>query len=192
RKSSFNDASEIMDEIARLVPKWKGVKHSRLQSGGLQWPVPSEDSEGTTILHVGGAMRGKARFRPVEWHVSDETGFPYVLITGRKREQYHTGTMTSRSPVISRITEGPYLEMNVHDMQRENLKEGDTVELESTSGKITCRVKSGGDLPPGVTFTTFHFASMPVNILTPATLDPIMKTPAYKDTRVRISPLRSP
>ena len=188
----FNDASEIMDEIARLVPKWKGVKHSRLQSGGLQWPVPSEDSEGTTILHVGGAMRGKARFRPVEWHVSDETGFPYVLITGRKREQYHTGTMTSRSPVISRITEGPYLEMNVHDMQRENLKEGDTVELESTSGKITCRVKSGGDLPPGVTFTTFHFASMPVNILTPATLDPIMKTPAYKDTRVRISPLRSP
>ena len=182
----FDNSGEIMDEIAELVPAWKGVSHSRLQSGGLQWPVPSKDSLGTPTLHVGEAKRGRARFRALSWNRKEDTSYPYILITGRKREHYHTATMTSRSSVISRISAGPYLEMNVEDMDREGLGDGDLVQVESSTGRIDCRVKHSDDLPPGVTFTTFHFPDLPANVLTPTILDPITKTPAYKDTRIRI------
>lgn len=182
----FRDTSEIMGEIAKLVPAWKGVSHSRLQEKGMKWPVPSEESTGTEILHVGHAARGKARFRPLKWNSPPDNGFPYVMITGRKREQYHTATMTSRSEVISKITSGPFLEMNSSDMEKENVKDREIVEIESSNGKIKARVISSDDLPPGVTFTTFHFPELPANVLTLDILDPLTKTPAYKDTRIRI------
>ncbi len=182
----FDTSGGIMDEISELVPSWRGVSHERLEKGGLKWPVESPESEGTEILHVDHAIRGKARFRPLSWNRTVDNSYPYVMITGRKREQYHTATMTSRSSVIGKITEGPYLEMSPDDMIKEKLSDGDSVELESTTGKLTCRVRANDDLPPGVTFTTFHFSELPANLLTPDTLDPLMKTPAYKDTRVKI------
>lgn len=185
----FKSTSDIMKEISVLVPTWKGVSHDRLQSGGLQWPVYSEDSGDTKILHVDHAMRGKGRFRPLSWNKIVDMNYPYVMITGRKREQYHTATMTSRSKVISEITEGPYLEMSAQDMKKENLEDGDTVEVKSSTGTITCRVKSSDDLSSGVTFTTFHFADLKANVLTPTVLDPLTKTPAYKDTRIKVRKL---
>ncbi len=182
----FDSTGDIMEEISVLVPSWRGVKHDRLQEGGLQWPVPASDSAGTSILHVGNASRGKARFRPLDWTRKDDLSYPYVMITGRKREQYHTATMTSRSPVISRITAGPYLEMNPEDMKREKIQEGETVEVISGTGSIKARVRSDPALMTGVTFTTFHFPELPANVLTPTVLDPLTKTPAYKDTRIKV------
>lgn len=188
----FADPSGIMDEITKLVPTWKGISHSRLQNGGMQWPVPSEDSHGTTILHAEHAIRGKARLRPLAWNRGEEDKeYPYVLITGRKREQYHTGTMTARSSIISKITQGPYLEMSPEDMKEEGIEEGNLAEAESSSGRITCRIRSSDNLPRGVTFTTFHFREIPANVLTPDVLDPFTKTPAYKDTRIRVRKIQT-
>lgn len=131
-------------------------------------------------------MRGKARFRPVSWHDLRVDRYPYVLITGRYREQYHTATMSSRSPVITRLTEGPVVEMNRDDMKRENVNENDMIEVFSKAGSIKARARSNENLQPGVMFTTFHFSELPANILTASEFDAITKTPAYKDTRVRI------
>lgn len=182
----FRNTSDIMSEISVLAPTWKGINHSRLEDKGLQWPVPSAESEGTEILHVNGAIRGKARFRPLGWEKTDDLSYPYVLITGRKREQYHTATMTSRSKVISEITQGPYIEMNSTDMEKEGLKDGDEVDAVSMTGKISARVIASDTLPEGVTFTTFHYTELRANILTPSILDPLTKTPAYKDTRIKV------
>lgn len=182
----FKNTGEIMTEISQLVPKWKGISHTRLEKAGLPWPVPSLESEGTEILHVNGASRGKARFRPLGWERTEDMRYPYVLITGRKREQYHTATMTSRSRVISEITQGPYIEMNPQDMNREGVRDDEPVEVVSETGKITARVISSNNLPEGVTFTTFHYTELRANVLTPSVLDPLTKTPAYKDTRIKI------
>jgi formate dehydrogenase major subunit len=109
-----------------------------------------------------------------------------LLITGRLREQYHTATMTSRSMIIEDISPGPSVEMSPGDMKMENIKEGDVIELSSISGSLRSHVKSNINLQDGVMFTTFHFHDLPSNMLTFDILDPITKTPAYKDTRVKI------
>lgn len=186
---SYRNTSDIMNEISRLVPTWSGISHERLESGGLQWPVRDSSSDGTYILHADGIMRGKARFRPISWTDKRKDGYPYVLITGRRRELYHTSTMTSRSSVLNRIQTGAYLELNKGDMEKENLSENEYVLVESSTGSIRCHIRSNERIPSGVAFTTFHYRELDANALTPSDLDPITKTPAYKDTRIRIKKL---
>jgi len=182
----FRGVSDIDKERSTLVPSWAGLNMERLEFMGLQWPVPSLQSKGTEILHIDGALRGKARFRPITWADAEESEYPYVLITGRLREQYHTATMTSRSSVIADISPDPSVEMNPGDMQREGISENDMIELMSTSGLLRAHVRGNTNLQDGVMFTTFHFHDLPSNVLTTDILDPITKTPAYKDTRVKI------
>jgi len=187
----FKSVDDIDAERSSLVPSWAGISLGRLQDSSLQWPVTSKESMGTEILHVNGVMRGKARFRPLSWADIPIFDFPYVLITGRLREQYHTATMTSRSHVIQELSPGPYVEMNPLDMVKEGVLDGELINISSSNGFIRARVRSNGNLQSGVMFTTFHFGSLPANILTTSELDPLTKTPAYKDTRVRISKVTS-
>ena len=104
----------------------------------------------------------------------------------RGRMHYHTATMTSRSAIIRSIAKGPAVEMNRSDMAMEGLSEGEMVEVESPAGRLKAKVRSDEALPQGVMFTTFHYPGLRANLLTSSVLDPITKTPAYKDTRVRV------
>jgi formate dehydrogenase alpha subunit len=189
RPLGFESSGQILAEIAELVPAYGGVTPEALARGGVQWPVAAGSRDGTPILHVGSFLRGKGRFRALTWTDRDAVevkDYPYALLTGRQREQYHTGTMTRRSPVVSAITRGPEIEMNAEDMKREGLADGARVRLVSKQGSVVAGVHASPTLPRGVLFTTFHYAELPVNVLTPPTLDPQTRTPAYKDTRVRL------
>ncbi len=185
----YETSGQIMDEISDLLPSYAGITHERLESGGLQWPVPDKSHGGTAILHVHEFARGKGRFRPLEWKDRErhrDHDYPYILITGRQREQYHTGTMTRRSPVVNAVTKGPFIEMHAEDMEKEGIAEDERVRLISPQGSIEAKVRGSPILQRGVLFTTFHYAELPVNVLTPPTFDPVTKTPAYKDARVRV------
>ena len=186
---SFNSSAEIMDEIASLAPSYAGISHERLQNEVLQWPVKDKNSSGTRILHIGAFPRGKARFRIVGWKAKDvvtEAEYPYVLITGRLRQHYHTATMTSRSSVIEGVDPGAFVEMNPSDMKREHLVSGEEAKLVSKAGEITARIRGNDALQAGTMFTTFHYAQLAANVLTLRVYDPPTKTPAYKDTRVKV------
>lgn len=191
---NFSSSSAIMDEIASLVPSYAGIGHDRLLAGGLQWPVKDRESNGTKLLHTDTFIRGKGRFRIVGWREKDPSeyySYPYTLITGRQREHYHTATMTSRSEVITKLQKGGSFEMNPEDMEKQGLENGETVEIRSKTGTVKGRVVSSYDLPPGVMFTTFHYSDLGSNILTPEVYDPPTKTPAYKDTRVKVMKIKA-
>ncbi len=193
----FRNSSDIMRDMARVAPIFGGLTHERLErgGGGLQWPVPSESSPGTPILYAGGFPRGgRARFRVVGWRGFDVVMgrlYPYSLIIGRERAQYHTATMTSRSPILKVIWKGPIVEMNPEDMRTEGIEDGEVIKLVSPAGEVLARVRASNRVPRGgILFTTFHYPELLANDLVPAVLNPITKTPAYKDTRVRIEKVK--
>ena len=60
----WNSAAEIMDEIARLTPTFKGVSFKRLdEAGSLQWPVTDAAPDGTPTMHIGKFVRGQRQVR---------------------------------------------------------------------------------------------------------------------------------
>ncbi len=185
----YASPADIMEEIAALTPIYGGIRHSRLENGGLQWPCPTPDHPGTPILHVGKFSRGLGKFNPVEYVPPAETpdeAYPLILTTGRRLEHYHTGTMTRRVEGLNRLVPEERVEINAEDAARLGIRNGDWVIVESRRGQVKVRAAVGRRCKPGVVFMTFHFAEALGNVLTHAALDPVSKIPELKVAAVRV------
>ncbi len=187
---NYSHPSEIMDEIATLVPIYAGVSYDRLEyRWGLQWPVRSKDHLGTPYLHKDGNFaRGKGKFHLVHYRPpSDERNdeYPFYLVTGRHGFHWHVGSMTGKSPELSREYPKPYIVMNKSEAQELGIREGMRVRIESRRGRIHAIVKFGS-LSKHTAFMPMHFPEEPVNLLMPNTLDPYSKMPDLKVAAVKI------
>lgn len=188
---SYRHPSDIMDEIARLVPAYGGIRYPRLEQGGLQWPCPTTDHPGTTTLYTDLFSRpgGKAQFIALDQQESGETAdadYPLILITGRIREHYNNGSMTRRASGISKLVPEELVEINPADAEQLGIKQHDRVQVSSRRGTITVRAKITDRSQPGAVFMTFHHENALTNILTSGHRDPITGTPEYKVSAVRI------
>jgi len=177
---NYGSPAEIMDEIAGLTPSYGGISFARLEGKGICWPCPTADHPGTPVLHKGKFVRGLGKFNPVEHIPPDE-----VLSTGRRLFHYHTGTM-SRKGMIGEYYPEEYLEISPADAEKLGIDDGSKVKVTSRRGAIEIKAKITGIVPPGVVFTSFHFAESPVNKLTNPKLDPIAKIPEYKVCAVKV------
>jgi len=185
----YENASEIMDEIASVSPIYGGIAFDRIESVGLQWPCPDKDHPGTKYLHKGQFKRGKGKFHPVRFREPAELPneqFPLILSTGRQLYQYHTGTLSRKSPAIDQKSPTGYVEIHFKDAEKYGIEDGGMVEVETIRGKVTTKARVGTQVAKGWLFMPFHFAEGPANMLTNDALDPIAKIPEFKVCAARI------
>ena len=179
----FKSPSEIMDELASVAPPYAGISFDRLENEILTWPCTAKDQTGAKILHVGGFKIGKGQFAlskhaPPAEETSEE--YPLILSTGRNLFQYHTGTMTRRSPNLEREAPEPYVEINNEDARALGISEGDRVRVTTRRGSIAPVARVTDRILKGVLFIPFHYAEAAANMLTNPALDAAAKIPEYK------------
>lgn len=182
RSWNYRSAEEIHDEIRQLVPAYRGIDWKRAGEGGVQWPCPADDHPGTAVLHgdvfpIGRARMKGAHFRPPREEPDED--FPFILTTGRLLPQFHTGTMTRRSPGLDALA-GPAVEMSPGDAAQLGISDGDPVELSTRRGALTAPASLTDRLPRGTLFMAFHFAEAAVNLLTNPARDPQSGIPEFK------------
>ena len=189
-------AEEAWDELRGLSPLHGGMPYSRLEeSGGLQWPCPTEDHPGSLFLHgrlwdepVSGR---RAPFHAVEFvppvdTLTDE--FPIRLTTGRRLDSYNTGVQSGRYAAPRRI-EG-VVDISPEDGAALGVAEGDQVKVISRRGSLEAPVRFDRSLRPGLVFMAVHFPDeTDVNILTLDAWDPKSGTAEFKATAIRIEAL---
>ncbi|MEM2094879.1 MAG: molybdopterin dinucleotide binding domain-containing protein, partial [Candidatus Bathyarchaeia archaeon] len=188
-KESYSSTSDIMEEISKVTPIYGGVHHSRLKGQGIQWPCPNDSHPGTPFLHKDRFTRGKGLFTPVEYKPPAETPneeYPFILTTGRLLEQFHTGTMTRKSPGIESLAPECVVEINPEDAQNLGIRNGDKVTVTSRRGKLTASAEVTERSPKGMVFIPFHFSEAAANLLTNDALDPISKIPEFKVAAVKV------
>ena len=186
---SYSHPSEIMDEIASLAPMFAGVSFERLNNGGLQWPVPSQEHPGTETMHVGRFSRGLGKFNAVEHKPPAEqtdSDYPMILTTGRRREHYNCGSMTRRSSGIMWVWPEEGIEISPVDAGELGIEDGETVRVRSRRGEVKTKARVTDRSLRGVAFLSFHYRDVLTNLLTNAALDPMAKTPEYKACAIRI------
>lgn len=187
---AYADASEIMDEIARLTPTFKGVSFAKLDEvGSVQWPCNDERPLGTPIMHEGGFVRGEGRFMITQYVPTQERSnrnFPLLLTTGRILSQYNVGTQTRRTE-NSRWHGEDVLEIHPADAEDRGVRDGDLVAVQSRKGATTLRAEITDRVPPGVVYTTFHHPVTGANVVTTELSDWATNCPEYKVTAVQVS-----
>jgi len=189
---SYADTAEIMVEIASLVPSYAGIRHSRLDGSGLQWPVFDTEHPGTRYLYENDfpTPSGRAVFNVVN---QDDAGedvvddmYPLNLNSGRLLEHYHTGTMSRRSRGLDHMRPEGEVEVHPEDARRFSLDDGCMGRIATKHGSIEVKVIVTDRTPEGAIFYPFHFAEAPANRLTGSKMDQASDTPAFKRTAARI------
>ena len=93
--------------------------------------------------------------------------FPLVLNTGRVRDHWHTMTRTGKSARLSAHIAEPFAEVNAADALRFAVRDGALAPLRSAWGSMVVRVRTGGEVPPGMVFAPIHWngPSLPTRAL---------------------------
>jgi formate dehydrogenase major subunit len=192
----YDHPEQIMEEIARLTPTFRGVSYEKIERlGSVQWPCnENTDEAGTAIMHVGKFVRGKGKFFNTQYIASDEKvtqRFPLLLTTGRELSQYNVGAQTRRT-MNSVWHSEDRLEIHPHDAQERGVVEGDWVGIESRAGRTVLRAQVSARMQPGVVYTTFHFPESGANVITTDSSDWATNCPEYKVTAVQVVAVSQP
>lgn len=178
--------AELSDEAYECLPP-------------MQWPLSRRPSE--RRLFADGRFYtddGRANFVPVG---EDKTPLPsphhpYLLNSGRLRDQWHTMTRTAKSPRLLQHAEQPFVEIHPADARREGLRDGQLVTLRAHhGGEYVAPVTFSEAQQPGSLFVPIHWNERfshraKASALSSARTDPHSGQPAFKHATVALQPLR--
>ncbi len=187
---NYKHASEIMDEVAKLTPTFKGVSFDKIDElGSIQWPCNEDHPEGTPTMHVDEFVRGKGKFFITEYIPTTEkvnNKFPLILTTGRILSHYNVGAQTRRTKNIEWHDED-VIEIHPHDAEDRGINEKDWVGINSRAGDTVLRAKITERVQPGVVYTTFHHPVSGANVITTDNSDWATNCPEFKVTAVQVT-----
>jgi len=123
-------------------------------------------------------------------------GFPFLMLTGRIRDQWHTMTRTGKSPRLSQTRPEPYLEINTNDAIAAGLPNGSLARIASQRGEMHARVEWSDNVARGEVFVPMHWTAElaeagRVGALIAPAVDPHSGQPELKATPVTLAPLKA-
>jgi assimilatory nitrate reductase catalytic subunit len=166
----------------------------------IQWPVTNSVKQGTKRLFADGVFytkNKKANFIPVEPSLPTQQvnkDYPFVLNSGRIRDQWHTMTRTGHSFELNRHVKTPFICISSRDALALDVKENDYLALTSavSGNKSVClAVKVDENMRRGECFAPIHWSkqnssSASIASLFDAVGDPISGQPELKHAAVNL------
>jgi predicted molibdopterin-dependent oxidoreductase YjgC len=190
----YESPEDVWNELADLCPNWYGIRYPRIEEHGMQWPCTDLDHPGTPYLHAPKPALGRGRFFPVEFQPPIEqpdSEFPFVLTTGRTLYHYNSATMTMLEAGVREKQVEPFFEINREDAEALGITDGEVARLVSRRGELEAEAHYSERVYPGLVWMALHFAQAKVNWLLHDVGDPLIGTPEYKVSAVRVEPLRA-
>jgi assimilatory nitrate reductase catalytic subunit len=112
--------------------------------------------------------------------------YPFVLLTGRgSSAEWHTGTRTSKSPMLQALSPTElHVELSPDDAAELGVQADEWVTVRSRRGEVRARAFLTPNVQRGQVFLPMHHPD--TNLLTLARFDPHSRQPAYKHCAVEI------
>ena len=192
-KGEHHGVAEVYEEMRQAMHEViSGISWDRLvRESSVTYPCLSEEDPGepTVFKEHFATADGRVNLVPADIIPANErpdANFPFVLITGRQLEHWHTGSMTRRATVLDAIEPEATASMCGADMLALGLSEGDVMTLASRRGEVCLRVRRDDGTPQGSVFVPFAYYEAAANLLTNAALDPVGKIPEFKYCAVAV------
>jgi len=169
-----------------------GITWERLlATSSVTYPCHSADDPGEAILfqdHVN-TPDGRIQLVPADIIPANErpdADYPFVLITGRLLEHWHTGSMTRRSQVLDALEPHASASLCSADLAALGVRPGDVITVRSRRGAVTLRARQDEGTPQGTIFMPFAYHEAAANLMTNPALDPVGKIPEVKYCAVAV------
>src|SRR5712672_339921 len=110
---NYTHPSEVFAEMRQTMSSIAGVTWERLErDSSVTYPCEQEGDPGQRVVFTDDfpTVSGKARFVAaaiIPAAEQPDTEYPFVLITGRQLEHWHTGSMTRRAEVLDSLEPAP-------------------------------------------------------------------------------------
>ncbi len=185
--------SQVLDEIATMVPDYAGLSYRRIEKEGLHWPIPAADHPGTPTLHLDGfaTPSGKAQLIPTQYAIPSEApdeAYPLVLQVGASLNHWDTGSRTRRATGPRKLEPEPSIGINPQDAALAGVRDGALVQVTSRRGMVETRARVTESLPVGMVQLHVHWPQAPFNRLVSDAFEPTTGTPEFKHAAVRVTP----
>jgi len=185
--------AEVYEEMRQAMHAViSGISWDRLvRDSSVTYPCLTEEDPGepTVFKDHFDTIDGRVHLVPADIIPADErpdAQFPFVLITGRQLEHWHTGSMTRRATVLDAIEPEATASMCGADLMALGLNAGDVITLASRRGEVCLRVRRDDGTPQGAVFVPFAYYEAAANLMTNAALDPVGKIPEFKYCAIAI------
>ena len=176
----YEEMRQAMHEVI------SGISWDRLaRESSVTYPCLTEEDPGEPIVfkeHFA-TDDGRVHLVPADIIPANErpdAQYPFVLITGRQLEHWHTGSMTRRATVLDAIEPEATASMCGADLLSLGLNAGEVITLASRRGEVCLRVRRDDGTPQGAVFVPFAYYEAAANLMTNAALDPVGKIPEFK------------
>ena len=169
-----------------------GITWERLQrESSVTYPCLSAEDPGAPTIFIDkfSTADGRVNLVPADIIPANErpdAEYPFVLITGRQLEHWHTGSMTRRAVVLDAIEPMATASMCGDDLKTLGLEQGDVITVQSRRGQVAIHLRRDDGTPKGAVFIPFAYYEAAANLMTNAALDPVGKIPEFKYCAVAI------
>ncbi len=201
---SWRHPSEIFAEYARLTGRENGgTRDLDISAYGnisreaydalepFQWPKPLGAAARTTRFFAKGdfyTVDRRASFIATPFRapvVAPTPDYPFVLNTGRIRDQWHTMTRTAKTARLMGHIAEPFVEVHPDDAAQLNVRDAELAEISSPKGRALLRVLITDRQQRGVLFAPIHWteqyaSAARIDALVGAVTDPISGQPELK------------
>jgi formate dehydrogenase major subunit len=189
----YTHPREVFDEMRQAMPSIAGITWDRLErESGVTYPCEKVGDPGDPVVFIDDfpTKSGRAQLVPAQIIPAAEkpdTEFPFVLITGRQLEHWHTGSMTRRSRALDAIEPFPVASLNPDDLADLGVTPGGPITVASRRGSVSLYARADDGTPQGSVFIPFCYYEAAANLLTNPALDPFGKIPEFKYCAVRVT-----
>lgn len=206
----FTDPSGIFEEWAQLTD-FENNDSRLLNLSGLvgltksqydnlkpiMWPVvknePYKNGQVFTNNQFSTADK-KARFIPITPQLpvqQTSSDYPFIMNSGRIRDQWHTMSRTGKSTALSSHITRPYIEINPLDASKLAIKQNDLISAVAQTGQVTAHAKVTDSVRKGECFMPIHWnkqfaSSATVSGLYQSVVDPLSGQAECKHGAVNI------
>jgi NADH-quinone oxidoreductase subunit G len=146
----FAGAADVLVEISKVLPGYRGVDYATMGSDGWQPPAPQTAAR-RAFVHVESDL---PPFDP---------DYPLTLVTGRLL--YDRGTLLRCSGRIQNLVPDAFLMIHPSDAEKLGLAEGDDVSVVSAQGRLGLSVRVRDEIVPGAAFAPLNLSAAPLSVL---------------------------
>ncbi len=192
-EGAHSGVAAVYDEMRRAMHSAiAGITWERLErESSVTYPCLSAEDPGAPTVFIDrfGTDDGRVHLVPADIIPANErpdADYPFVLITGRQLEHWHTGSMTRRASVLDAIEPMATATLCGADLLALGVQAGDVITVQSRRGEVAIHVRRDDGTPQGAVYIPFAYYEAAANLLTNDALDPFGKIPEFKYCAVAI------